>query len=131
MMGVSTDGILCYGVLIDSDDPPWTEADKKAALDDCCDVATYWVAKQLRLLYWWCGTFVDQGIEVVAHCSDEYPEFILAMHGTVTCASRGYPEAVDPAAMMTEEGRARFVETLRKLGIVDPQPQWWLCSYWG
>ncbi|MEU0236805.1 hypothetical protein ABZ234_03875 [Nocardiopsis sp. NPDC006198] len=73
------------------------------------------------------------GVEVVSHCSIDYPMYILAAHSTT--ARRGAPEAVDLADMsaLQEDADARLARALEALGLTPMQdkPAWLLASDWG
>ena len=152
-MGTTTDGQLCYGVII-SDDPPWADEKYDHDIDD-----------------WWIGVsdyvnpveypFTEDGeykdgfipgdpridewcknryewhksnplpVELVNYCSCDYAEYILAVRGTVSTASRGYPVEVnsllvdaDATEMLKSFCAKYFVETA-------DEPKWYLSSYWG
>lgn len=69
-------------------------------------------------------------VELVTHCSAEYPMYFLAVRGTVTTAKRGYPEAVFtyvPEQERIDAARAFCIE----MGIELQEPQWHIFSMWG
>lgn len=132
-MGVSTDGILCFGVAFeDGYNFPWwpqddNEEDGDQDFDDWWAAQTgiahppvpfsdeskpayhaYWDAKRKAL--------ETCPVELVNYCSCDCPMYILAARDSVTNASRGYPEEVDlPAlASKTEQYREAVKEFCRK-----------------
>jgi hypothetical protein len=71
--------------------------------------------------------------EVVTHCSNGYPEFIIAVPGTVITASRGYPESISLLDLRRIEESCLWVEMnffLKSVGVETRMPQWILASYW-
>lgn len=150
-MGVSTDAILCYGIAFEEDHEfPWISPDNDA------EIWYYEVIKEyvpLHRLYDDNGTYLEDTpqevqqaewdhyrefkeqnpmpFEVVRHCSNEYPMYILAVPGTVKKASRGYPKEIG-ALHVDGEAFKNFAAFLKVHGIVtDFNPQWLLASYWG
>lgn len=158
-MGVSTDGILAYGLNLGGADvweleglgeygewqPEWAVFDE----DEYEDMAE---AIERRLLAeivgftetdWQVEGFFARkeeaekrlGLELRAHCSGEYTMYILS--ACSIRASRGYAEPVDLAALeeqrVTEEWDAKLNRAVEALGIVPKQakPMWLLASYWG
>lgn len=75
------------------------------------------------------------GVEVVAHCSGDYPMHVLAARRIT--ASRGECKAVDFDALNREAAEGGYDEKLRAalaaLGLTPKQERarWLLCSYWG
>lgn len=69
--------------------------------------------------------------DMVMHCSYDYPMYILAVRGTETTASRGYPETLDDALpTVPSEKIDAFKAWCAERGI-DGDPKWILCSMWG
>jgi hypothetical protein len=68
-------------------------------------------------------------VEIIAHCSGEYPMYFLAVRGTECQARRGYPsEAVQRDIALREIGAMRaFCE---KHGIEWQEPRWHIFSMW-
>lgn len=130
-MGVSTNGILVFGIelgeelpefLEDFDDTWWDFTDSISGVAD--DDSERWEKRR---------DFRDNfPVELVSHCSYEYPMYILAVNGTEITASRGSPEVIDPASLVVSPEK---IEELRKFceeyGIEWEEPKWYLCSMWG
>ena len=129
-MGQSTDAILCYGVQLGEDDEPLAFMEGFDELDDLLlkegnqprwgdeghDFQSQWA---------WLAT---QPVEMVHHCSGNYTMYIIALRGTVTTASRGYPEEVatyEPDHVAVQH----FMQWLLDHNI-DGEPKWLLCSMW-
>lgn len=74
-------------------------------------------------------------VKFEVHCSDSYPELVLAAH--VITARRGYPELIDMSQLATHPSIAEWDLSLRQaletLGLTptQPEPYWILASYWG
>ena len=70
-------------------------------------------------------------IEIIYHCSEEYPMCILAIKGTRKTAYRGEPKKLDIRKFLVisqkENEALAFCE---KYGIEDWNPEWLLFSYW-
>lgn len=69
-------------------------------------------------------------VEVVRHCSCDYPMYILAVKNHTTTASRGYPVTLDNESMNVDlEQELRAKDFCEKYNI-EWKPQWWLVSDW-
>lgn len=73
----------------------------------------------------------DCPVELVTHCSYDYPMYILAVKGTEVTASRGYPEEISEDSLIISDDKMddfrEFCETYKIKG----DPRWWLVSMWG
>lgn len=148
-MGTSTDAILAFGYdLGDSPDFGLDEDSVPTWYDD--EIEGFADAATRRLLD--ASGFTERyeddrpgyddrerealaalGVEVVQHCSDSAPEWILA--AKVITAPRGYPEVIslpDLADNLArwEERLAWAVDSLQ-LKVPDGRPEWLLASDWG
>lgn len=153
-MGVSTDGIICYGIKFDEEYGfPWN--------DDDIDIEDWW-----RVVSGFApsveiydeqggyingtrpdGSVIDRyyeelrkwdkenplPVQEVNYCSGDYPLYILAIPGTVKRASRGFPEAFRPEELLfPEDARQALIDFCDKYSIdYEDEPQWYLASYWG
>jgi alpha-L-arabinofuranosidase len=98
-MGLSTDGILFWGIAIPEDDEngdaiklPWVSED-----EDNYDDFDDWLCKENNIEgdYEIRSAFVKSfPVELVQHCSLDYPMYALAVRGTVTTAYRGSVEDI-------------------------------------
>lgn len=149
-MGVSTDAILAFGVELEDEETPYEAEDeegylpsleeylaKRAGLPDPYDEPNYdegdpgWL--QRREAFWDAKKkLVDEApIEIVTHQHHEFPQYIVAIKGTVTTARRGYPQSpamVTPSAEMRAKARAFCEENEIKF---PGDPRWLLASWWG
>lgn len=107
-MGVSTDGMLFYGVLLpDGYEAPWLPDDrrevdweewwaKKQGLGDIGFDAEKreWSPEEEALYRKWADQKRElvktMPIEIHTHCSDGYPMYLIAAKGTYRWNSRGY-----------------------------------------
>jgi hypothetical protein len=157
MMGVSTNGQICYGILFDEDyDFPWQEGDE----DD--DIEHWWVYtvhgfKHSFELYTEAGDYIGGQrpaqdvldrhyeekhefektipglpVELVNVCSCDYPQYILAVRGTEMTAYRGYPKVFNPASLtVTDEQKQALLDFCKAHNIEVPsEPEWYLSSLW-
>jgi len=115
-MGIASDGQICYGIAFDEEYPfPW--------LDDWDEPEEWWIYGVCKYkapfeLYTKLGEYIDgikpteekrreyykhyrdfsdkhpMPVEVVMHCTYEYPMFIIAAIGTLQTNSRGDVEAL-------------------------------------
>lgn len=135
-MGTSTDGILAYGVALhDYDECGIEELPFMEGHDDFDDLIA-----QLAGLpeYGEEGHSWDKKreaveafpLELVRHCSGDYPNWILAVRGTVKTARRGYPVALNGSLpTIPKEGITALNEWCEKYGI-EKVWDWYLCSDW-
>lgn len=146
-MGVSTDAILAYGIDLDED---WTDK-VPWSYEDGMD---YWLYKRydLNLKYEtreeyeaipeemkkeiWARQreFLKAcPVEDIYHCSLDYPMVVLAIRGTRTTASRGYPKVIEKLRTPGQFAIDRFLRTLEEWGVDTggEHPRWLLFSMWG
>lgn len=154
-MGVSTDGQISYGVAIEEGfELPWADHD---------DIESWWREvvhgyKPPFELYTEDGSEYIGGekpsssriseyydhrrdfdkdhpipIDVVLHCSYDYPMYIIAIKGTTKKAWRGYPVAFLPEELIiSEKGEKDLKEFMEKyIPDVEFKPNWYLSSLWG
>jgi len=158
-MGVSTDAILCYGFQFKDEEgrekegaPEWLideATGEEMMLDDflarlvglpeplehfdeeryASDPAyksawsEHW--KRKRALE------DEHGVEIVLHCSDSYPMYILAVKASVQTASRGSLIELGQALSVGPEWRETIRSFCERAKIPFEEPQLILCSYWG
>lgn len=132
-MGVSTDGILVFGFEVGEED------ERPDFLEGVEDFDEY-VDRESGLPEW--GehghSFEDQRafrdkypVDLITHCSYDYPMHILAVRGTKRRASRGYPLEIDPTDLnVPSEKLEAFKNWAAERGI-QGEPKWLLCSLWG
>lgn len=134
-MGVSTDGILVFGIdLIDYEgckyfDLPFADPDDDdfehtiARLAGCKQYPEEGYYQEQRAAY------DAQPLALVHHCSCDYPMYILALKGTETTAPRGYPAQIEALDTGDHTDTQALLEFARKYGI-EGEPKWLLCSMW-
>jgi hypothetical protein len=155
-MGVSTNGQICFGVKVVGDtDLPWWNGDYD------WDIESWWreVNGYVPPFEIWDddGEYVndkpsDEQFDVyfgarrawdkehplsvypVNYCSHDYPEWILAVPGTLITANRGYPVVIsrESLPLIDEEAYKSLLGFCVTYGIeYEGEPSWWLSSYWG
>ena len=72
-------------------------------------------------------------VEIELHCSYDYPMCIIAVPGTCYSNRRGFPQEIDPAALVvTAEQRASLDAFCNEFDIEIPgEAKWWLTSMLG
>lgn len=152
-MTVSTDGIICFGVLIDEDVKlPWDDY----AFDDWWIETVHGYEPPFQL-YDSDGEYLNgvkaskeettqyyahrrdfekehpQTIQPVNCCHSDYPIWILAVPSSVRRCHRGYPLPIMPSNLKVEKEEW---DTLHQfcvqfgIEIKDNSMGWWLASYW-
>lgn len=133
-MGQSTDGILVFGIQLPEEEGPVFLEEFDGQFDDFVD--------SLNGLPQWGERGYDgkntmafrnnYPIDLVLHCSYDYPMYILSVRGTGKSASRGYPKIINPAELtVTPEKISALKNFCEKYNIEWQEPQWYLCSMWG
>lgn len=143
-MGVSTDAILAFGFDLGLEDekPAFLQIEGDDAPEDFDDFigreagivyphgsgypspeyTAYSVAKKAAL---------DAcPVELIAHCSHEYPMYFLAVRGTETKAWRGSPQKVETLAIDDAKVQA-MREWCVAHGVEWQEPAWHIFSMWG
>lgn len=157
-MTVSTNGQICYGVVIPEEDVlPWD-------LDGFDgDIGHWWLHSVLGFQHSfemftpqgnWIGgekwpqdkideyygeqrDFAEQSpklpVELVNFCSYDYPIYVLAIPETCKSARRGYPERFVPTKLVfTDEQKEDLLEFCKTYEIeFEDGPAWYLSSFWG
>lgn len=156
-MGVSTNGVICYGILFDEDSVfPWDDERYEG------DIGNWWLYGVLGFkhsfdIYGEDGNYIDDKepsdedlskyfderyaaleenklpIELVNYCSANVPMYILAVPSTIKRALRGYPTWFNPDELtVSDEEKLSLLSFCKTHGIVTLEaPMWWLSSYWG
>lgn len=72
------------------------------------------------------------GVEILTHCSNDYPQYFVALANTEWMARRGYPEELPEDALKLADPNSDQI--LKKFcddfGIEWKQPAWHLFSMW-
>ena len=154
-MGVSTDAILCFGVSLEEEtELPWDDFDE---LEEWW-VEYVWDFSPPFEIYDEDGYFLDGinkddpivedyydrrnefkekvlpllPVEVVRHCSCNYPMHIIIPKGVEWRAWRGYPQKIDPTKLtVTEQQIQQLLDFCERYKIeFEGEPAWWLVSDW-
>jgi hypothetical protein len=71
-------------------------------------------------------------VELIHHCSGDYPMYFLAVRGTKQEARRGSPTQVFPQGMfISGYAHRRFLQWCEEHGITVTGAGWHIMSYWG
>lgn len=137
-MGVSTDGILVFGIAYDEGELPeflsaWADErgeedpDFDEYLDSISGLPQYGEEGHdfTKSREW----REAQPVEMVHHCSYDYPMYILAVRGTKTTAWRGHPQVITSLDVSGAK-IAAFAAWCAERGVKG-EPRWILCSMWG
>ncbi len=137
-MSTSTDAYLFYGVMLDEDtdflneendwdwerlymiklgikEPDYTNDNKNYVI---------WRDKKNKIIK-------ELGIDVVSHCSGDYPMYAVIIKETYKTAWRGSPVQIHSLDYSVHWAKKinKFCEFM---GIeINSKIGWWLCSYWG
>lgn len=138
-MGISTDGILVYGIAYEDEGElpeflvDWAEendtdpGDFDDYLDSISGLPNYGEpGHDFSAQRAWRETCP---VDLVRHCSYECPMYILAVRGTEITARRGYPQVINTLDVSGYKIDA-FNAWCKERGIVG-EPKWYLCSMWG
>jgi hypothetical protein len=159
-MSTSTDGQICFGVLIGDEDEvslPWKDEEWDG------DIEHWWIYKVLGFKHSF-EVFDEKGdylpgfnkdskeidqyfkekrefkknclqcpVEPVNCCSLDYPSWILAVPSTVITASRGEPQEFKPENLrVTIDEVSNLLKFCSDYEIeFEGDPHWYLSSYWG
>lgn len=127
-MGVSTDGILVFGIDLGEELPEaFEEFDESDLWWDFTDSISGKKSYEDR------SKFREEfPVNLTSYCSSEYPMYILAVNGTETVVRRGSTEEIDPNDMkVSDEKIAALKAFCEEYGIEWKEPKWLLASMWG
>lgn len=147
-MGQSTDAILAYGFKLGDDEETLAEIFGITDEDEAAEFGfEEFVLKLANVRFPKNGNEKEyelynkaKGIalaacpvDVITHCSAEYPMYFLALRGWSRKASRGYPERLATSALVDPptdllDAMLSFCE---KHKLIWRDPAWHLFSYWG
>lgn len=157
-MSTSTDGEISYGVLFEEGTEfPWDAEQFEGDIDNWWVEGVHGFKHSFEMFdergNWLPGFEKDKAardryygekrefekalpklpVELVNVCHADYPQYVLALRGTVKTANRGYPVKFNPAELVvTEEQRAALLDFCAKYGLApEEEPAWYLSSYWG
>lgn len=159
-MGVSTDGIICFGIAFEEgtqfpwdDDgieswwrnvngykPPFEMYDASGNYLPTVELETdkfgqKHAKKEVTELYYGHMHAWEKEnplpVELVNCCSGDCPIWILTVPAVGLHARRGYPEKLDPGSLKTPDADALLAFCQKYKLEHDEPPSWYLCSYWG
>lgn len=135
-MSQSTDGIIAFGFDAGEESP--VEHLLGEEFDDLDDLLAseagispwdhnsgkdYWKKKEAAL--------AETPVELIHHCSGDYPMYILAVRGTHMNASRGYPQVIAPDFFAVPQEKIEAAKKWCEDHQVEWQePSWLLASMW-
>lgn len=138
-MGVSTNGLLFYGILLEEDEGEFIETIHPMGND--FDIEDYIMEKYGFTMKWEEGEdnedYYNKRFKVKAtipciiltHCSYDYPLYYLALKKANYSASRGNPEEVNFS--LPPDADDTIKKFCDKVGIPYSKPKWYLASLWG
>lgn len=140
-MGVSTDAILCYGFSLDTEEgelPVFLSGDIEfdnfvAQLYDLSMPSCPHKSgdKEWREYFEKKSELMKQvGIDIVRHCSDGYPMYILAIKESVKTARRGQTVELAQSVSVNTEWREKLMAFCKKANLEFQEPQLILCSWY-
>ena len=152
-MGVSTDGQICFGTAFEEGmEFPWDSDEYDEDIEGwwICAIHKYRPSfeiydnkgeylegvkpsdEKINEYYRALRDFKNAHplpVELVRHCSGDYPMYILAIPRTIKKASRGYPEEIKPSEMIvTQDEHDLLIEFCKTHDIEAEAPRWWLSS---
>ena len=128
-MGVSSDGIVVFGIDLGEEPPEFLDGDFDDYLDSISGLPQYgepghsWDAINAHRKA--CPA------DVTIYCSYDYPMYILAVRDTEVRVSRGYVIDVSDLPAPDEARLAAFKAWCVERGVENPEPKWLLCSLYG
>lgn len=70
-------------------------------------------------------------VAIKEHCFGESPMYFLAVNGTISVATRGYPQMVSPNTEITDHQIKALKKFCKTHDIEWQEPAWYIFSYWG
>jgi hypothetical protein len=143
-MGVSTNASIAYGVDLEEELPEviqrWLDEGDDRDTEEWLAHTSGWVPVPGDDGYYlqdangvssWQYVEEHCPVELVYHCSDDYPMYIIAVRGSEITASRGYPKVIgslDVDEVKLEEATEWMAQHLPD---IEWKPEWLLYSMWG
>lgn len=129
-MGVSSDGILVYGIDLGEEKPWFLDEDQN--FDDLLlgegGQPRYGDPGHDFKAQW--AYLATCPAELTLYCSYDYPMYILSVRGMKTDVNRGYVKEVSSLDVDADR-RAAFIAWCEAHGTESPQPKWLLASMYG
>lgn len=131
-MGTSTDAIVAFGFNLGEE---WPES-LRVEDEDSPDFED-WIADQLGLGEWQEDGYWERKreavaafpVDIITHCSCDYPEYFIAVRGTEQRAHRGYPVRLEIPEIDTAK-IAALRQFCQQHGIEWEEPVWHAFSMW-
>ena len=140
-MGVSTDGLLVFGINFGEELPEPFRGYEEFDLDEIIadeGGLTIWrdnMTDEESTAYWARKKELVEASPVthVMHCSWQHPDHIFAVRGFSHRAARGFPEKIGVQDLDVPFAKIEaFKKWLTDHGVdVDEEPVWFLASMWG
>lgn len=148
-MGVSTDAILAFGFDLGEELPEGLrnykgepDEDDEDGFEFCelirheAGIAGYpgeVETEEERKARWAACSAAENEypVELIYHCSYDYPMYFLSVRGTQRTANRGYPTAVEMCAPVAQEKIDAMRAFCERYGIEWQEPRWFIFSMWG
>jgi len=144
-MSTSTDGQICFGVLVDelpddNLDSWWLDVlgyEPPFKLYESGSYINGVKPSEDKIKEYYAHKFDFQEIHplpvtLINYCSRDHPMYILAVPSSVRSARRGYPEPFDPAGLKVEQNEVeKLLRFCDDYNLKCSWPRWWLSSYWG
>lgn len=142
-MGQSTDAILCYGFHLSEE--LGEDEETRREIENFMHEGDEFITLQYGLKEpsgsgkaeeWRCyygkksGVLEKSGVDLVEHCCDEEPMYVLAARGSVQKAARGYPIDLGQSVAIDPSWREKLVAFCELSGIPFREPQLILFSHW-
>lgn len=136
-MGISSDGILCFGfdLGVEDESPEFLGEfeDLDEYLRDDANIPEWSKENSGRDYFEKVKKVIDEcPVDLRMHCSYDYPMYILTIRGTEIRASRGYPEKITPDMLSVQKEKIEAAkEWCENHGVEWQEPSWILCSIYG
>lgn len=131
-MGVSNDAIIAYGLDLNEEIPEGLQAlfdayDVRAAyFDDYIDAVSGTIGESYAVRS---AAREKFPVDLLTHCSYDYPMYFLAIRGSNKRASRGYPERIRVDDFkITNEQMVAFNRFCVDIGVDPAQADWHIFS---
>lgn len=140
-MGISTDAILAYGYDLGDDieieheeDESKGEVLERRLLERLVGFTDVWTKEDKTYFERERAAKKEMGLEIIYHCSEDYPMYFLASRGSEIRANRGYPVKINPLDINDnhDHWNAKLKEGMEALDIEPKdEPGYHLFSMWG
>lgn len=156
-MGTSTNGQICYGIVIGEDEDqelPWNDEKYEGDIDEWWLIEACGYKPSVEL-YDDAGNYLNGReptkeetsryfeerrefekahplpVVLVNYCSGDYPMYAIATPSSVITANRGNPTLFVPSLLDVAREEAEALQRFCAEHGIEGTPQWMLTSYWG